>query len=168
MATWSHLINKKRYISTSLRPMTAKPAKVEIYRKKPSSIKSFEALGMWSSDHMTDKRLYFSTSYVYQPWQSSNLVGSNASLLSAKSHNLLLTWSLKVIKQMKNVISLFSRARWLSNLAEGWLMIKSQMSNSKVTYFSDHVVTWGHMKNELHATKLEMMLACEIKISTTV
>ena len=148
--------------------MTVKPAKVEIYRKKPPSIKSFEDLGMWSSDHMTDKKRYFSTSYVYQTWQSSNLVGSNASLLPAKSHNLLLTWSHKVIKQMKNVISLFSRARWLSNLAEGWLMIKSQMSNSKATYSPDHAVTWGHMKNERHATKLEMMLACEIKISTTV
>ena len=56
-------------------------------------------------------------------------------------------------------------------------MIKSHMSNSKVTYLADHAVRWGHMPNELHcififtkpiATKLDRMMACEIKISTTV
>ena len=56
-------------------------------------------------------------------------------------------------------------------------MIRSHMSNKKVTYPSDHVVTWGHVTNELHyififtqpiATKLDWVMACEIKISMTV
>ena len=51
---------------------------------------------------------------------------------------------------MKNVINSFSRDLWLSNLAEGWLMIGRHMSNNKVTYPSDHAVAWGHLTNELH------------------
>ena len=51
---------------------------------------------------------------------------------------------------MKNVINSFSRELWLSNLAEGWLMIKSHTSDNKVTYPSDHAVTWGHVTNELY------------------
>ena len=51
---------------------------------------------------------------------------------------------------MKNVINSFSHDLWLSNLTEGWLMIKSHMSNSKVTCPSNHVVTWGHLANERH------------------
>ena len=51
---------------------------------------------------------------------------------------------------MKNVINSFSRDQWLSNLTEGWLMIRSHMSNNKVTYPSDHTVMWGHVTNELH------------------
>ena len=45
---------------------------------------------------------------------------------------------------MKNVINSFSRDLWLSNLTEGWLMIRSHMSNNKVTYLSDYLseVTW--------------------------
>ena len=51
---------------------------------------------------------------------------------------------------MKNVINSFSRDLWLSKLTEGWLMMRSHMSNNKVTYPCDHAVTWGHMTNELH------------------
>ena len=51
---------------------------------------------------------------------------------------------------MKNVINSFSHDLWLSNLTEGWLTIKSYLSNNKVTYPSDHAVTWGHVTNELH------------------
>ena len=51
---------------------------------------------------------------------------------------------------MKNVINSFSHDLWLSNLTEGWLMIKSHMSNNKVTYPSDQAVTWGHGTNKLH------------------
>ena len=69
------------------------------------------------------------------------MVDSKAGLLSTKPHNLLITWSNKVIKQTQNIINLFLRDLWLSNLTEGWLMIKSHMSNNKVTYPSDHVVT---------------------------
>ena len=55
VATWSHVKNKKRYTSTSLMAMTAKLGKVEIYNKGPPSLKSFDALITWSSDHVTDK-----------------------------------------------------------------------------------------------------------------
>ena len=51
---------------------------------------------------------------------------------------------------MKNVINSFSHDLWLSNLTEGWLMIRSHMSNNKVTYPSDQAVTWGHGTNKLH------------------
>ena len=51
---------------------------------------------------------------------------------------------------MKNLINSFSLDLWLSNLTEGWLTIRSQMSNKKVTYPSDHVVMWDHVINELH------------------
>ena len=69
------------------------------------------------------------------------VVGSDAGLLSTKSDNLLITWSHKVIQQTKNVINSFSHDLRLSNLTEGWLMIRGQMSNSKVTYPCDHAVT---------------------------
>ena len=62
VATWSHVTNKKRHISTSPRPLIAYFGKVEIYSTWPLSIKSFDALGMWSSDHVTDKKRYISTS----------------------------------------------------------------------------------------------------------
>ena len=40
--------------------MTAKLEKEEIYDKAPPSIKSFDALTTWSSDHVPDKKtLYF-------------------------------------------------------------------------------------------------------------
>ena len=38
--------------------MTAKLKYVEIYRKGPLSMKPFDALSMWSSDHVTDKKRY--------------------------------------------------------------------------------------------------------------
>ena len=149
--------------------MTAKFGKVEIYSKGSPSIKS-----TWSSDHVTDRKRYISTSARSMATKLDRVVGSNADLLSTKSYNLLITWSHKVTK---NVINSFSRYLWLSNLTEGWLMIRSHMSNSNITYPSDHTVTWGHVTNELHymfiftkpiATKFDRMMACEIKISTTV
>ena len=76
----------------------------------------------------------------------------NVGLLSAKSHNLYITWSHKVMQQMKNVINSFSRDLWLSNLTEGWLMIRSHMSNDKITYPSDDAIMWGRVINELHYT----------------
>ena len=68
------------------------------------------------------------------------VVGSNAGLLSTKSHNLLITWSHKVIKEM-NVTNSFSRDLRLSNLIEGFLMIRSHISNHSVTYPFDQAVT---------------------------
>ena len=62
VATYSHVTKIKQYISTSLRAMTAKLGEVETYDKGPPSIKSFDTLSTWSSDHMTDKNHYISTS----------------------------------------------------------------------------------------------------------
>ena len=70
---------------------------------------------------------------------------------------------------MKNVINSLSRDLSLSNLAEGWLMIMSHMSNHKATYSFDHVITWVHVTNELRyiftstmpiATKLNRVMTC--------
>ena len=139
MATWSHVANRKRYISTFLKAMTAKLGKIEIYNKGPPSIKSFDALSTWSSDHVTDKKSYIFTSARTMAKKLDRVVGSNAGLLSTKSHNLLIKWSHSHITNEK---------RYKFNFT--WLMIRSHMSNKKVTYPSDHVVTWGHVTNELH------------------
>ena len=53
------MANKKRYISTSPKAMTAKLGKVEIYNKGPPSIRSFDVSSTWSSDHVTDKNVIF-------------------------------------------------------------------------------------------------------------
>ena len=166
MVSWIHVTNKKRYISTSTRPMTTKIDKVGVYSKGPTSVESFDALITWPSYHMTDGKRYISTSV--EP-MATKLVGSNAGILSIKSQNLLITWSYKVTWQMKNVINSLSRDLSLSNLAEGWLMIRSHMSNHKATYSFDHVVTWVHVTNELRyiftstmpiATKLNRVMVC--------
>ena len=101
---------------------------------------------LWTRDHVTDEKRYISTSAK----TIDRMVGSNTGLISTKSHNLLITWSHKVIQQMKNVINSFSHELRLLNLTEGWLMTKSHMSNNKVTYPSDHAVVWGHVTKELH------------------
>ena len=72
--------------------MTAKLGKVGIYNKGPPSIKSFDA-----SDHVTNKKCYISTSARTIAKKRDRVVVSNAGLLSTKSHNLLITWSHKVI-----------------------------------------------------------------------
>ena len=97
VATWSHVTNKKRYICTSLKAMTAKLGKVEIYNKGPPSIRSSDALDTWSSDHVTDKKRYISACARTMAKKLDRVVGSNTGLLSPKSHNLLITWSYKVI-----------------------------------------------------------------------
>ena len=130
-------------------------------------------LTLWSRDqvtsyHATDEKRYISTSARPMATKLGRVVGSNASFLSIKPHNLLITWSHKVIWQMKNVLNSLSRDLSLSNLTEGWLMIRSHMSNHKATYSFDHVVTWAHATNELCyiftctrpiATKLNRMIA---------
>ena len=68
------------------------------------------------------------------PTNLDRVVGSNVSLLLAESHNLLITWSQKVIKQMKEVINSFSRDLWIPKLTEGRLLIRSHMSDHKVTF----------------------------------
>ena len=169
MASWSHVTNKKQYISTSTRSMTAKIDKVDVYSKGPSSIESFDALITWRSDHMTDGKRYISTSAGTMATKLDRVVGSNAGLSSIKSYDLLITWSYKVTWHMKNVINSLSCDLPLSNLAEGWPMIRGHMSNHKATYAFNHVVTWVHVTNELRyiftytmpiATKLSRVMAC--------
>ena len=46
----------------------------------------------------------------------------------------------------KRVMSLYPWDLWSPNLAEWWLMIKSQ--NYKIKCSFDHVVMWGHVKNK--------------------
>ena len=64
VATWSHVTNKKWYISTSPKAMTVKLGKVEIYNKGPPFIKFFDALTTWWRDHVTDKNVIF-----LLPWE---------------------------------------------------------------------------------------------------
>ena len=66
VATWSHVTNKKRYISIFTKPLTATLDKVEVYSKRPPSIESFDALITWSSYHVTNEKRYISTSA--RPW----------------------------------------------------------------------------------------------------
>ena len=72
--------------------MTAKLGKVEIYSKGPPHITS-----MRSSDHVTDRKRYISTSARPMVTKIDRVVGSDAGQLSTKLHNLLITWSHKVI-----------------------------------------------------------------------
>ena len=68
--------------------MIANIGKVEIYSKEPPSIKSFDAWSMRSSDYVTDKKCYISTSARRMATKLDRVVSSNAGLLSTKSHNL--------------------------------------------------------------------------------
>ena len=71
------------------------------------------------------------------------VVGSRAGLLSTNSHNLLIMWSNKVINS-------FSHDLWLSNMTEGLLVIRSNMTNHKVTYLFDQMGNRGQVTNELY------------------
>ena len=66
--------------------MTVKLGKVKIYSKGPPPIKS-----TGSNDHVTDKKRYISTSATPMATKLDRVVGSNAGLMSTKSHNLLIT-----------------------------------------------------------------------------
>ena len=165
--TWSHVTNKK-HISTSTSPMIAKLDNVEVYSKGQPSIEYFDILITWSGYHVTDGKRYILTSARPMVTKLDRVVGSNEDLLSIKSLSLLITCSHMVTWQMKNVLNSLSRDLSLSNLTEGWLMIRSHMSNHKATYSFDHVVTWAHATNELCyiftstrpiATKLNRMIA---------
>ena len=149
--------------------MTGKIGKVEVYSKRPPSIDFFYALITWQSYHVADGKHYISTSAGPMATKLDRVVGSNVGLLSIKSYNLLTTWPFKVTWQMKIVVNSLSRDLSLSNLAEGWLIIRSHMSNHKATYSFDHVVTWAHVTNELRyiftstmpiATKLNRVMVC--------
>ena len=169
MVTWSHVTNKKRYISTSTRPMTTKLDKVEVYSKGPPSTESFDTLLTWSSYHMTDEKCYISTSARPMATKLYRVIGSNVGSLSIKSHNLFITWSHKVTWRMRKVLNSLSRDLSLSNLTEEWLMIRSHMSNHRATHSFDHVATWVHVTNWLRyiftstrpiATKLNRVMTC--------
>ena len=132
VATWGHVTNKKRYVSTSTRAMTGKIDKVEVYSKGPPSIESFNALITWPSYHVADGKRHISTLVpIPMATKLDRVVGFNAGLLSSKSHNLLITWSYKVTWQIRNVINLLARDLSLSNLTERWLMIK-QLNQSTI------------------------------------
>ena len=96
MITWSYEVTwliKKRYISTSTRPITAKLYKVGVHGKGPPSIKSFWHFDDWSCYHVADEKRYISTSARPMTTKFNKVVDSNASLLSIWSQNLLITWS---------------------------------------------------------------------------
>ena len=75
VTAWSHLTNKKRFISTLLRPMTVKLGKVENYGKGPPPLRS-----TWSIDHVADKKRYISTSVRPMATTLERVVGSNVGL----------------------------------------------------------------------------------------
>ena len=135
LVTWLHEVTwlMKNDISTSTRAMTGTTDKVEVYRKGPPSIESFDDLITWPSYHVADGKRYIWTSAGPMATKLDRVVGYNAGLLSIKSHNLLITWSYKITWQMQNVINLLSRDLSLSNLTEGWLMIKQLNQSTIVT-----------------------------------
>ena len=130
--------------------MTGTTDKVEVYRKGPPSIESFDDLITWPSYHVADGERYIWTSAGPMATKLDRVVGYNAGLLSIKSHNLLITWSYKVTWQMKNVINLLSRDLSLSNLTEGWLMIKQLNQSTIVTGNSTFYSSFKKKRNFLH------------------
>ena len=131
--------------------MTGKIDKVEVYSKGPPSIESFNALITWPSYHVADGKRHISTLVpIPTATKLDRVVGFNAGLLSIKSHNLLITWSYKVTWQMKNVINLLSRDLSLSNLTEGWLMIKQLNQSTIVTGNSTFYSSFKKKRNFLH------------------
>ena len=69
----------------------------------------------------------------------------NEELYSINLQNLLITWSCKVMRNIRSVISLLQRGQCSQNLASWWLT--TRRSTHKFTQPSEHVVTWGHMIN---------------------
>ena len=122
--------------------------------KGPPSIESFDALITLPSYHMTDAKRYISTSAGPMATKLDRVVGSiiYAGRLSIKSHNLLITWSYKVIWQTKNVINLLSRNLSLSNLTEGWLMIK-QISPCRIVTGNSMYLFFFQKKKETFCTR---------------
>ena len=151
MASWRPVSNKKQYISTSTRAMAGKIDMVEVYRKGSPSIESFGALITWPSYHVADGKRYISTSAGPMATKLGRVVGSNAGLLSLRSHNLLITWPYMAKWQMKNVVNLLSRDLSLSNLTEGWLIIKQLNQSATVTGNSIHLLFFQQKKIFLHA-----------------
>ena len=76
--TWPHEVTwqiKKRFISNLLRLMTVKLSKVGNHSKRPPPLKS-----TWSSDHVTDKKHYISTSVRPMAIKLDRVVGPNVGL----------------------------------------------------------------------------------------
>ena len=117
MATWSHVTNKKQYISTSTRPMTAKLNKVEVYSKEPPS---FDALITWSSYHVTKEKFYIPTSL--RPWLP-NLTESWVLMRAYYPSSHITCWWLSHIRSDGKWKCYKFRDLSLSNLREWWLMI---------------------------------------------
>ena len=127
--------------------MAGKIDMVEVYRKGSPSIESFGALITWPSYHVADGKRYISTSAGPMATKLGRVVGSNAGLLSLRSHNLLITWPYMATWQMKNVVNLLSRDLSLSNLTEGWLMIKQLNQSATVTGNSIHLLFFQQKKS---------------------
>ena len=89
MATWNHVTNEKRYISTSPKAMTAKLGKVEIYNKGPPSIKSIEALITWS--RWVLMRAYYPQSHI-TCWSCGYIKSYN----KWKSYIFIFTWPVTI------------------------------------------------------------------------
>ena len=100
---------------------------------------------------MADGKRYISTSAGPMATKLGRVVGSNAGLLSLRSHNLLITWPYMATWQMENVVNLLSRDLSLSNLTEGWLMIKQLNQSATVTGNSIHLLFFQQKKIFLHA-----------------
>ena len=79
----------------------------------PPSIEYFNALIMWSSDHVTDEKRYIWPSARPVTSKLDKVEGFIACLLFTTSLNLFITCSHKVIWQLKNVINSLSRNLWL-------------------------------------------------------
>ena len=132
MATWSHVTNKKRDISTSTRAMTCKVDKVEVYSKGPPSIESFDALIMWPSYHVADGKRYISTSAGPMAAKLDIVVGSNAGLLSIKSKKFVDHMAIE--GHITNEKCYKFTCSWpVSNLPEVWLMVKQLNQSTIVT-----------------------------------
>ena len=142
VASWSHVTNKKRYISAStslwLRKLTRWMFIVKGHH--PLSL-----LMLWSRDQVITWQMENVISQLLRDLWLPKLTEWWVLMRAYYLPSLITCWSRGHIRshdKWKNVTNSLSRDLSLSKLAEGWLMIRSHMSNHKATYSFDHVVTW--------------------------
>ena len=123
-----------------------------------------------SRDRWKTLYLNFCETNGYQTWQSGEFQCGLIIHEVTQSVDHEVTW------QTKNVLNSLSRDLLLSNMTEGWLIIKSHMSNHSARYSFDHVFTSVHVTNELCyiftstrpiSTKLNRMMACNEELPLT-
>ena len=114
--------------------MSAKLDKVDVSSKVPPSIEHFNALITWSSDHVTDEKRYIWPSARTVTNKLDKVVGFIAGLLFTTSLNLFITWSHKVIWQLKNVIIHFHVTFDYKNRQKGglWLGVTYPTTKSHI------------------------------------